>query len=160
MPFDSSNPARRCAGAWQTALFTLLLGSFAALSGCATPQQTYVNAHPELSADHRKVIIAAKLSDRDPVAGMTREQIRLTMNVDPTQMTSINGEEAWVWVKKKADPLSMAGESSHSGSSGSGSFSNLPSVTDSEPGKPVMVRTTVFFKGNTTTRVDVTEEKL
>lgn len=102
---------------------------------------------------------AGKLIDRDPVAGMTREEIRLTMGVDPTQATSINGEEAWIWVKKKPEPLSMMeGTDRASSGTGSGSFANMPRESDQTPTKRVNVRTTVFFQGNQATKVDVTEE--
>ena len=130
------------------------------LAGCATPQQTYLQQHPQLSPDHRKIIAAGRLVDRDPVAGLTREEIRLTMGVDPTQITSINGEDAWVWIKHKGDSLTLLGETNRSGSSGSGTFGSLPRGTDPEPKPRVLVRTIVFFQGNLATRVDVTEEPL
>ncbi len=138
----------------------LLLAFVASLSGCATPQQAYVNQHPELSAEHRKIIAAGRLVDHAPVAGMTREQIRLTMGVDPTQVTSINGEDAWVWVKKRGDSLTLMDESDHGGSPGAGSFSGLPRDSEPETKKPMIIRTTVFFHGNLATRVDVTAQAL
>jgi hypothetical protein len=128
--------------------------------GCTTQQQAYVNQHPQLSADHRRIIAAGKLVDRDPVAGMSRVEIRLTMGVDPTQMTRINEEDAWVWVKRKLSPLATAQATERSGSPGAGSFSNLPRDTEEGPDPKVNTRTTVFFQGNLATRVDVTEEPI
>lgn len=133
----------------------------ALLTGCATPRQEYINHHPQLSAEHRRILLAGKLIDRDPVAGMTKEEIRVTMGIDPTQATTINGEEAWVWVKRKPQPLPEFDDSSRSSSGmGSGSFSNLPRESDEAPGKKVNLRTTVFFQGDLATRVDVTEEQV
>jgi len=52
----------------------LLLTSFGILiSGCATDRQIYVNNHPELSADVRKIILAGKIKFGDHIAGMTKE---------------------------------------------------------------------------------------
>jgi hypothetical protein len=128
------------------------------LSGCATPRQTYLNQHPEVSAEHRRLMEAGVLVDRDPVAGMTREQIRLTMGTDPFQVTKINGEDAWVWVKPKRDSLTMVGETRRAKSPGAGSFSNMPGNDEPMPKARLVVRTTVFFRGDVATRVDVTEE--
>lgn len=129
------------------------------LVGCASPRQEYINRHPQLTPDHRRIMAAGKLIDRDPVAGMTREEIQLTMGDEPPQSTSINGEDVLVWVKRKPEPLSMMEGSDRSSSgTGSGSFSNIPRESDQTPQKKVNLRTTVFFQGNLATRVDVTEE--
>jgi hypothetical protein len=101
---------------------------------------------------------AGTLKDRDPVAGMTRDAIRLTMGTDPSQMTTINGEDAWIWIKKKGDSLTLMDESNHSGGPGAGSFSGMASDEGRAPKKRAIVRTTVFFRGDLATRVDVTEE--
>ena len=158
MPFDSNNPRRdRRRAIGQPFLF--LFAVVSCFSGCATPRQTYLQQHPDLTADHRKIIAAGRLVDRDPVAGMTRQEIRLTMGADPTQALTINGEDAWVWVKKRLDgSMTLMDDSSHSGSTGAGSFSGLSHNDDSEPKKKPAVRTTVFFRGDLATRVDVTEE--
>lgn len=141
----------------KTSSFALLLAFVCALTGCATPRQAYLNQHPELSAEHRKVIEAGILADRDPVAGMTRDQIRLTMGKDPWQVTKINGEDAWVWAKPKRDDLTMV-EDRRSRGSGTGSFANMPKTDDPLPKARHIVRTTVFFHGDLATRVDVSEE--
>lgn len=135
-----------------------LLAAVCVLQGCTTPRQAYLNQHPELSAEHRKVIEAGTLADRDPVAGMTREQIRMTMGKDPWQVTKINGEDAWVWVKPKRDEHTMISETSRSGSPGMGSFANQPKTDDPMPKATRIIRTTVLFHGDVATRVDVTEE--
>jgi hypothetical protein len=139
--------------------FVILCAAVSFLAGCATPQQTYLSQHPELSAEQRKIIAAARLSDRDAVAGMTREQIRLTMGTDPTQLTSINGEDAWVWVQRKGgsgtfEPMEPSVEP------GAASFSKVKRSSDPVVTPRVEVRTTVFFQGNLATHVDVTESPL
>jgi len=161
MPSATSNvivpPARR-----RTFMkFALLALAAAAIStGCTTPRQDYIAQHPELSPEHRKIVAAGTFKDHDPVAGMTRDAVRLTMGTDPAQVTKVNGEDAWIWIKKKGDSLTMMDESNHSGGPGSGTFSGLPPENDHEPKKRSIVRTTVFFRGDTATRVDVTEEVL
>jgi hypothetical protein len=141
----------------KTSCFALLLAIVCGLQGCATPRQAYLSQHPELSAEHRKLIEAGTLADRDPVVGMTREQIRLTMGTDPWQVTKIDGVDAWVWVKPKRNEHTMISETSRSGSPGMGSFANQPK-TDDLPKARRIIRTTVLFEGNVATRVDVTEE--
>ncbi len=144
----------------KSALFTLLALAAASLfTGCTTPRQDYMAQHPELKPEHRKIMAAGVFKDNDPVAGMTRDAVRLTMGTDPAQVTTINGEDAWIWVKKKGDSLTMIDESNHSGGSGSGTFSGLPPDNGDDPKKKrSIVRTTVFFRGDLATRVDVTEE--
>lgn len=144
----------------KTSCLALLLAAVCVLPGCTTPRQAYLSQHPELSAEHRKVIEAGTLVDRDPVAGMTREQIRLTMGKDPWQVTKIDGEDAWVWVKPKRNENTMISETSRSGSPGMGSFANQPKTDDPMPKATHVVRTTVFFRGDVATRVDVTEERV
>lgn len=158
MPYGSHAPApdrsRVTRKAVVAALASLLL-----FSGCTTPRQAYVSQHPNLTPDQRRILVTGKLVDRDPVAGMTREEIRLTMGVDATQTTSINGEDALIWLKRKPEPLSMMeGTDRASGGTGSGSFSNIPRETDQTPAKKVNIRTTVFFQGDLATHVDVREE--
>lgn len=138
----------------------LLVAATGFLPGCTTPRQAYLNQHPDLSAEHRKLISAGTLADRDPVAGMTREQIRLTMGKDPWQVTKIDGEDAWVWVKPKREELTIMSETSRSGSPGMGSFANQPKTDDPIPKARFIIRTTVFFHGDVATRVDVTEERV
>ena len=145
----------------KSALFTLLALAAAGLfTGCTTPCQDYIAQHPELKPEHRKIMAAGVFKDHDPVAGMTRDAVRLTMGTDPAQVTKIDGEDAWIWIKKKGDSLTMIDETNHSGGPGSGTFNGLPADNDHEPRKRSIVRTTVFFRGDLATRVDVTEEPL
>ena len=137
----------------------ILFASISAFVGCSTSQQAYLSRHPELSTEHRKIIAAGRLADRDAVAGMTRDQIRLTMGSDPTQLTSINGEDAWVWVRRKGgagsfEPMNRSGERDR------GSFGRIEKTQESVATPKVQVRTTVVFQGNQATRVDVTESPL
>jgi len=145
----------------KSALFALLALAAAGLStGCTSPRQDYMAQHPELKPEHRKIMAAGVFKDHDPVAGMTRDAVRLTMGTDPAQVTTVNGEDAWIWIKKKGDALTMIDESNHSGGPGSGTFSGLPADNGDNPKKRSIVRTTVFFRGDLATRVDVTEEPL
>ena len=160
MPSNSNNvpPGQHRLIAKAVLLFISALITAGAYSGCTTPRQDYIAQHPELKPEQRKIVAAGALKDHDPVAGMTRDAIRLTMGTDPTQMTSINGEDAWVWIKKKGDSLTMLDETNHSAGTGSGSFSDLPAEDGGRTKKRSVVRTTVFFRGDAATRVDVTEE--
>ena len=112
-----------------------LLAIVSCLAGCAAPRQTDVSQHPEISAEHLRIMASGKLANGDQVAGMTRQQIRQTMRMPPVQITSINATDVWMWVKRKGDSLS--GE---------------------DPAKQVNIRTTVFFNGDLATKVNVTEE--
>ncbi len=163
MPSATNNlpPARRRHPLMKSALPVLLALAVAGLStGCTTPRQDYMAGHPELKPEHRKIMVAGAFKDHDPVAGMTRDAVRLTMGTDPAQMTTVNGEDAWIWIKKKGDSLTMLDAPNHTGGPGAGTFSGLPADNGEEPKKRFIVRTTVFFRGDTATRVDVTEERL
>ena len=140
----------------------------AALSGCATPAQTYGRQHPELPAEQRKIFLAGKIANGDPVAGLTREQIRLIMGRDPSQFTTVNGEDAWVWVRERtpqAGPADeqmgteLGGVGRDSGGSGASRYgteaSGNSATAEAAPG-----RTTVYFQGNRATRAVVGEGHL
>ena len=133
----------------------LFLLPLALLVGCANPGQTYVQQHPELSAEQRKIMAAGKLANGDAVAGLTREQVRLVMGRDPDQFTKIGGEDAWVWMRVKvigfgpgvAQPLDDAG---------TGRRDETPrGVPDAGLTTTGHERTTVYFQGNRATRVVV-----
>jgi hypothetical protein len=139
--------------------FTLLplLATVCLLSGCETPTKAYVKQHPELSAEHRKIILSGRIKYGDPVAGMTREQVRLVMGTDPDQFDNINGEDAWIWFKSKAAFTKVESDSDTGGSAregGGGKHNENKAASDSTPGEGRTNKTTVFFKGDIATRVE------
>ena len=140
----------------------------AGLSGCATPGQTYAGQHPELSAEQRKIFLAGKIANGDAVAGLTREQIRLIMGRDPSQFTTVNGQEAWVWVRERLPVAGPAeeqmgaergGVGRSAGGTGASQYgteaSGNSATTETMPG-----RTTVYFQGGRATRAEVREGRL
>ena len=150
-----------------TALLPALFVIVAALSGCTTPGQTYAGQHPELSAEQRKIFLAGKIANGDPVAGLTREQIRLIMGRDPSQFTKVNGEDAWVWVREGLPVVGPAeeqmgtelgGVGRDSGGSGASRYGTEVSG-NSATTETVPWRTTVYFQGNRATRAVVSERR-
>src|SRR5436309_410391 len=69
-------------------------------ASCTSPGQSYVSKHPELSAAHRQIMATGKIPSGDAVAGMTHDQVRLAMNGAPATFDKINGEEAWIYLRK------------------------------------------------------------
>ena len=138
------------------------------LSGCASPGQTYVSQHPELSAEQRKIFLAGKIANGDAVAGLTREQIRLIMGRDPTQFTKANGQDAWVWVREELPETGhfeeqMGTERGGIGrdAGGGGASQYGPEAAGNSAAKAMpTVRTTVYFQGNRATRAEVSEGRL
>jgi hypothetical protein len=129
--------------------------------GCASPRGTYVSQHPELPVDHRRIILSGTIKYGDPVVGMTKEEISLTMGKPPTRTDSINGEEAWIWVQVKehaarADPWDATNiDSVDAGATqGSRRKGNMAA-----PGKRE-VKTTVFFDGERANRVQIDEDAI
>jgi hypothetical protein len=137
-----------------------LLAALAAvclLSGCETPTKAYVKQHPELSPEHRKIISSGRIKFGDPVAGMTREQVRLVMGTDPDQFDSINGEDVWIWFKSKAVAMKVESDSDTGGSArdgGGGKHHANDSGTDSGQTEIRPGKVTVFFKGDIATRAE------
>jgi len=139
------------------------------LSGCETPTKAYVKLHPELSPEHRKIILSGRIKYGDPVAGMTKEQVRLVMGTDPDQFDSINGEDAWIWFKMPAghnkvendtETGASAARTSGGGGGGGGGGKHNKLDADSAPTEGKRGKTTVFFKGNLATRVEFTSGTL
>lgn len=135
----------------------LALAAVCIFAGCETPTKAYVKQHPELSPEHRKIISTGRIKFGDPVAGMTRAQIRLVMGTDPDQFDSINGEDAWIWLKAKTarfkDTVSEpsmgrnAGESKHQG------YDDTAASGEGET-ELKTTKVTVFFKGDIVTRAE------
>jgi hypothetical protein len=127
------------------------------LSGCETPTKAYVKQHPELSPEHRKIILSGRIKFGDPVAGMTREQVRLVMGTDPDQFDSANGEDAWIWFRSKVVQLKQESDEDNGGSArdgGGGRHHAKEDTGGSVPPSSHPAKTTVFFKGNIASRVE------
>jgi outer membrane protein assembly factor BamE (lipoprotein component of BamABCDE complex) len=128
------------------------------LAGCANAGKSYADQHPSLPAAHRQILATGKIEGGTDVAGMTREQVRLAMGGDPATFDKINGEDAWVYTRKKAVAKSAAfeerGQAGNSRMEANHSFSE---TEDLAPRTDVEVRTTIFFQGNLATHSLVTE---
>jgi hypothetical protein len=149
----------------RTLLLLPIIGIALFVSGCASPRGAYVKQHPELLAEHRRILLSGTIQYGDPVMGMTKEEIRLTMGKEPTKTDFVDGEEAWIWVRVKeqagrADPWDAtsvdsvdagASQSAHS-SSGKGGKMAAPKGRE--------IKTTVFFHGDVANRVQIDEESL
>ncbi|MDR3403956.1 MAG: hypothetical protein P4L99_15775 [Chthoniobacter sp.] len=139
-------------------LTTSLLVLAAALSfaGCASPGQTYASQHPELPAKQLEILKTGKIPDGDAVAGMTREQIQLTMKVEPAQYTKVDGQDAWVYVTKRLSTsnLTMANDATFDHQDNRSRHS-LAEGESHAPGDQPLVKTTVYFQGNVATKADV-----
>ncbi len=131
----------------------LLLAAAALVAGCATPAQTYIAKHPELSPAQQKILKTGVIPDGRAVASMTKEEIRLAMGTDPAQFTRIDGVEAWVFAREKTN-----GATSSTDDFDHPSLQTTGGLLDG-PAYRITVRTTVFFEGDRATRAEVTEEK-
>jgi hypothetical protein len=140
-------------------LTTSLLVLAAALSfaGCASPGQTYAQQHPELPAKQLEILKTGKIPDGDAVAGMTREQIQLTMKVEPAQYTKVDGQDAWVYVTKKLSTSNISAEANDAAFNHQDNRSrhSLAEGENHAPGDQPTVKTTVYFQGNVATKADV-----
>jgi hypothetical protein len=135
--------------------YLLALAAVCVFSGCESPTKAYVKQHPELSPEHRKIISTGRIKFGDPVAGMTRDQIRLVMGTDPDQFDSINGEDAWIWLKAKTARLKENNDSdSGLGTMTGGKHHENESAADSGQTELKTTKVTVFFKGNIATRAE------
>jgi len=139
----------------QFALYLLSAVMAWALAGCASPAQTYVQKHAELSEVHKQILLSGKIPDGAAVAGMTRDQVQLTMGIEPAQYTKIDGQDAWVYVRKKLSPmpLTFTNADTQRTDTRNRGFAD-DSVTQSPEGQ-AQVKTTVVFDGERAVRADV-----
>jgi len=143
-------------------VFLPLLAILCAFCGCANSGQTYAGKHPELSTDHRKILTTGKIPEGTAVAGMTREQVRAAMGVDPVQFTKVDDQDAWVFVKEQGKYAGPADDAYHSGEGGTSDswFSREPTGAPTGANDPKKnVRTTVIFNGERAVRAEVSLEK-
>lgn len=136
-------------------LFVSIIAALA-LCGCATPGQTYARQHPELPAKQLQIFNTGRIPDGDAVAGMTQEQVKLAMGVEPAQYTKVDGQDAWVYVQKK---LGTTGVSSTSNATFDHHDNrNHRTIAEEEshaPADQAQIKTTVYFQGDRATRADV-----
>jgi hypothetical protein len=142
----------------------LLLPVFAVallIGGCSTPRSAYVSQHPDLPAEHRRILLAGTIKYGDPVEGMTKEEIRLTMGKEPAKTETVEGEDVWTWVRVKeqagrADPWDAT--SADSVDAGAGQAKQRKGNMAAPKGREI--KTTVFFHGDIANRVQIDEDTL
>ncbi len=143
--------------------FLAVAGLLAALlssvvfSSCASSGKSYADSHPSLTAEQKNIVVKGKIPDGSAVAGMTKEDIRATMRGDPSQFTTVNGTEAWVYVRDSDDGPSLAPEMQNTSP---GHMGGDPTVSAAEMDAGlVKVHTTVLFENGRATRAEVERVK-
>jgi hypothetical protein len=131
--------------------FCLALGAILA-TGCTTPAVSYVSQHPELTPAQREIFTSGEIPAGDAVAGLTHEQVRLAMKGYPETFDKLDGQEAWVYVKKKKGTPSQQPASGTTG----GRTDLRENAKPPEPN--ATVRTTVLFQGDRASRALVVRE--
>ncbi len=141
----------------------LLVGALVGmlLASCTTQGQSYVRQHPELPAAHRQILATGKIPSGDAVAGMTHDQVKLAMNGAPAIFDKINGEEAWIYVRKNTPPPEAIDATEAPRAPAGSSFNTHDAFSAPAPGLDLdgMVKTTIFFQGDRATHADVSQEK-
>jgi hypothetical protein len=90
---------------------------------------------------------------------MTQEQVRLAMGGFPTSQDRINGEEAWIYTRKKLVATEFVGiedqfdRTASARSDSSGNADNIGRQAE------VVMKTSIFFNGDRATHATVTEER-
>lgn len=131
------------------------------LISCTTPAQKYAAANPDLSSEHRAILQAGKIPDGLAVAGMTKEQVRLAMGKSPTQFTTINGVDAWVYAKESDTQELALRNAEITGLQGKPGSTGAPNETQSTtPHVKTSSKTIIFFHGDHAIRADVSREEV
>ena len=138
-------------------LIPLLLAALGCtFAGCASPGQTYARQHPELPAPQLQILKTGKIPDGTAVAGMTQEQVKLAMGVEPAQYTKVDGQDAWVYVHKKLSTTGITSTNdvgiNHHDSRNQKSLEEGESHT---PTDQAQFKTVVYFQGDRATRAEV-----
>jgi hypothetical protein len=120
-----------------------------------------VSQHPDIPAEHRRILLSGTIKYGDPVEGMTKEEISLTMGKAPTKTDFADGEEVWTWVRVKeqagrADPWDAT--SADSVDAGAGQTGRRKGNTTAPKGREI--KTIVFFHGDIANRVQIDEDAL
>jgi hypothetical protein len=141
--------------------FHLLAATALALAACANPGSGYASRHPELTPAQRRIFQTARIPQGDDVAGLTREQVKIAMGGDPATFDKSNGDDVWIYVRKKAVARD-GGSGDDVGREPNSSMNSTSSFTDAEgfgPRMDIDEKTSVFFHGDRATRAQVTEER-
>jgi len=129
--------------------------------GCTTPAQKYAASHPELSSEHLAILKAGKIPDGLAVAGMTKDQVRLVMGKSPTEVTNLNGVDAWIYATendnadlaiRNAELTPIEGKPGNTGAPNEEGEASIPH-------KRVTFKTIVFFQGSRAIRAEVTRRE-
>jgi outer membrane protein assembly factor BamE (lipoprotein component of BamABCDE complex) len=138
-------------------LISLLLAAVAgAFASCSAPGQTYAKQHPELSAQQVQILNTGKIPDGTAVAGMTQEQVKLAMGIEPAQYTKVDGQDAWVYVQRKMSTAGItATNESELDRRDSRSQHALGEGENHAPESQAQIKTTVYFQGDRATRAEV-----
>ena len=134
---------------------SIILAAACALAGCASPAQTYAKQHPELSSAQAQILNTGKVPDGTAVAGMTREQVTLTLG-EPTQYTKVDGHDAWVYVRKQLGTSGIS--SANDATFDHRDLRSKHSLAEGESHAPEdlpLLKTTVHFDGDKATRAEV-----
>jgi len=129
------------------------------VTACSSPRQDYVSQHPDLPSEHRRIMLAGKISYSDPVVGMTKDEIRLTMGTDPAKIEFSDGEELWIWTKDKISGQTVMRDATSAESVDAVNQAKHRSASGgmSAPEKRI-VKTTVFFHGDRANRAQIDED--
>ena len=133
-------------------VFALFAAS--AFAACSNPGLDYANKHSELTPVQRQIITSGKIPAGDAVAGLTHDQVKVAMRGFPNTFDKVNGEEAWIYVRKKALPVGEEQVPSPSARRDSPDAS-FPAAGVYDMNE----RTTVYFQGDRATHAEVTQEK-
>ena len=134
-----------------------MLSSFFLISGCSTERSSYASSHPELPEAHRQIFRNGTIPGGNAVAGMTREQVRIAMGSGPTTFDVIEGQDVWIYTRRKPLETDLAEDF---GNSASSAFSGNRSMKKQKPAGRQMnptVKTTIFFQGDRATHAQVTD---
>jgi hypothetical protein len=127
------------------------------LPACASQNRSYVSKHPELSAAHRQIIVSGKIPSGTAVAGMTHEQVKVAMGGFPLTFDKINGQEVWVYERKKLVATEFS-EGFHN-SRPRDSRTDSTALSDNVGGQADAVeKTSVFFTGDRATHAQFSEQ--
>ena len=130
-----------------------LFGLFA-FAACSNPGQDYAKNHPNMTSVQKHILMSGNIPAGTGVAGLTHDEVKLAMKGFPNTFDRINGEEAWIYVRKKAVPVgSTVDDVSPS------SRRDMPDPPSNGPIYDVNERTTVYFTGDKATHAEVTQEK-
>ncbi len=125
------------------------------LSGCATPAQTYAKQHPELSPQQLQILNTGRIPDGTAVAGMTQEQVKIAMGIEPAQYTKADGQDAWVYVQKRLSTTGITAIDPTIDRRDKRSRQSLMEGESHAPADQALTKTTVYFQGDRATRAEV-----